>query len=59
MYTAPRGPVGIAMLVLLAIMVLTVFLYESCNEGRAAVALSADCRYGETVLLYECVRCLR
>jgi len=37
MYTAPRGPVGIAMLVLLAIMVLTVFLYESCEEDRAAV----------------------
>ena len=36
MYTAPRGPVGIAMLVLLAIMGLTVFLYESCNEDRAA-----------------------
>lgn len=36
MYTASRGPVGIAMVVLLAIMGLTVFLYESCDEGRDA-----------------------
>jgi hypothetical protein len=38
MYTAPRGPVGIAMVVLLAIMILTVFLYEACEEDRAAVS---------------------
>jgi hypothetical protein len=40
MYTAPRGPVGIAMVVLLAIMVLTVFLYESCGDGREVVRLA-------------------
>jgi hypothetical protein len=36
MYTANRGPAGIAMVVLLAIMGLAVFLYESCGGGGSA-----------------------
>lgn len=40
MYTAPRGPVGIAMVVLLAIMALTVVLYESCGAAESSAAAS-------------------